>query len=127
MLFAERIPWFHSNESVPEIAVQRGAFAATLKVATSQFCPEFWTVLLSSSLLLRNNSPSKVSKLVLGEVKEVEVGVVNTHLATWYSETEAKWSQVMKKLTSDNLSQPLQAKTFSQVLNVPDKMHKTSH
>ena len=35
--------------------------------------------------------------MVLGEVKEVEVGVVNTHLATWYSETEAKWSQVMGK------------------------------
>ena len=68
-----------------------------------------------------------MSKLVLGEVKEVEVGVVNTHLATWYSETEAKWSQVMKKFTSDNLSQPLQAKTFSQVLNVPHKMHKTAY
>ena len=40
-------------------------------------------------------------KLVLGEVKEVEVGIVNTHLATWYSETEAKWSQVMSKTTSD--------------------------
>ena len=91
------------------------------------FVPDFWTVLLSGSLLLRKNSPSKVSKLVLGEVKEVEVGVVNTHLATWYSETEAKWSQVMKKFTSDNLSQPLQAKTFSQVLNVPDKMHKTAY
>ena len=38
---------------------------------------------------------------MLGEVKEVEVGVVNTHLATWYSETEAKWSQVMSKTTSD--------------------------
>ena len=36
----------------------------------------------------------KVSKVVMGEVKEVEVGVVNTHLATWYSDTEAKWSQV---------------------------------
>ena len=42
-----------------------------------------------------------MSKLVLGEVKEVEVGVVNTHLATWYSETEAKWSQVM--ITSDSV------------------------
>ena len=39
--------------------------------------------------------------MVLGEVKEVEVGVVNTHLATWYSETEAKWSQVMNKGISD--------------------------
>ena len=38
--------------------------------------------------------PVKVSKVVMGEVKEVEVGVVNTHLATWYSDTEAKWSQV---------------------------------
>ena len=36
----------------------------------------------------------KVSKVVMGEVKEVEVGVVNTHLATWYSDTEEKWSQV---------------------------------
>ena len=36
----------------------------------------------------------KVSKVVMGEVKEVEVGVVNTHLATWYSDTEARWSQV---------------------------------
>ena len=42
-----------------------------------------------------------MSKLVLGEVKEVEVGVVNTHLATWYSEAEAKWSQVMSETTSD--------------------------
>ena len=33
-------------------------------------------------------------KVVRGEVKEVKVGVVNTHLATWYSETEEKWSQV---------------------------------
>ena len=41
MLFAERIPWFHSNDSVPELAVQRGAFAATLKVATSQFRSRF--------------------------------------------------------------------------------------
>ena len=57
--------------------------------------------ILSSSILLHNNSPSKVSKLVLGEVKEVEVGVVNTHLATWYSEAEAKWSQVMSETTSD--------------------------
>ena len=37
VLFAERIPWFHSNDSALEIAVQRGAFAATLKVATSEF------------------------------------------------------------------------------------------
>ena len=36
----------------------------------------------------------KVSKVVMGEVKEVEVGVVNTHLATWYSDTEEMWSQV---------------------------------
>ena len=36
----------------------------------------------------------KVSKLVMGDLKEVEVGVVNTHLATWYSDTEEKWSQV---------------------------------
>jgi len=66
MVFAKRIPWFHSSDSVPEIVIQRGAIAATIKV----------------------------SKVVLGEVKEVEVGVVNTHLATWYSQTEAKWSQV---------------------------------
>jgi len=66
MVFAKRIPWFHSNDSAPEIVIQRGAIDATIKV----------------------------SKVVLGEVKEVEVGVVNTHLATWYSETEAKWSQV---------------------------------
>ena len=32
--------------------------------------------------------------VVMGEVKEVEVGVVNTHLATWYSDTEERWSQV---------------------------------
>ena len=38
----------------------------------------------------------KVSKVVKGEVKEVEVGVVNSHLGTWYSDTEAKWSQVLK-------------------------------
>ena len=42
-----------------------------------------------------------MSKLVLGEVKEVEVGVVNTHLDSWYSEAEAKWSQVMSETTSD--------------------------
>ena len=36
VLFAKRVPWFHSNDSVPEIAVQRGAFAATIKVATSE-------------------------------------------------------------------------------------------
>ena len=36
VLFAKRVPWFHSNDSVPEIAVQRGAFAATVKVATSE-------------------------------------------------------------------------------------------
>ena len=35
-----------------------------------------------------------MSKVVMGEVKEVEVGVVNTHLATWYSDTEERWSQV---------------------------------
>ena len=35
-----------------------------------------------------------MSKVVMGEVKEVEVGVVNTHLATWYSDTETRWSQV---------------------------------
>ena len=33
VLFAERIPWFHSIDSVKELAAQRGAFAATLKVA----------------------------------------------------------------------------------------------
>ena len=32
VLFAERIPWFHSIDSVKELAAQRGAFAATLKV-----------------------------------------------------------------------------------------------
>ena len=57
--------------------------------------------ILRCSILLRNNSPLKVSKLVVGEVKEVEVGIVNTHLATWYSETEAKWSQVMNKSILD--------------------------
>ena len=51
----------------------------------------------------------KVSKLVLGEVEEVEVGVVNTHLASWYSETEAKWSQVMSKTTSDIFVTAIQA------------------
>ena len=82
MLFAERIPWFHSIDSVKELAAQRGAFAATLKVAPV-FC------------FARKYNPSlKVSKMVMGEVKEVEVGVVNTHLATWYSDTEEKWSQV---------------------------------
>ena len=81
---------------MPEIAVQRGAFAATLKVATSEIFGR-----PSKEGDLQNNSPSKVSKLVLGEVKEVEVGVVNTHLATWYSEAEAKWSQVMSETTSD--------------------------
>ena len=38
---------------------------------------------------------------MLGEVKEVEVGVVNTHLASWYSATEEKWSQVTRKTTTD--------------------------
>ena len=33
VLFSERIPWFHSIDSVKELAAQRGAFAATLKVA----------------------------------------------------------------------------------------------
>ena len=46
---------------------------------------------------------------MLGEVKEVEVGVVNTHLATWYSETEAKWSQVMSMTTSDIFVTAIQA------------------
>ena len=35
-----------------------------------------------------------MSKMVMGEVKEVKVGVVNTHLGTWYSETEDRWSEV---------------------------------
>ena len=39
-----------------------------------------------------------MSKVVMGEVKEVEVGVVNTHLATWYSDTEEKWSQVKVRI-----------------------------
>ena len=30
----------------------------------------------------------------MGEVKEVKVGVVNTHLGTWYSETEDRWGEV---------------------------------
>ena len=47
--------------------------------------------------------PVKVSKVVMGEVKEVEVGVVNTHLATWYSDTEAKWSQVIFRDLYKNL------------------------
>ena len=34
VLFAERIPWFHSIDSMKELAAQRGAFAATLKVAS---------------------------------------------------------------------------------------------
>ena len=40
MLFAERIPWFHSIDSVKELAAQRGAFAATLKVDSSIFSPQ---------------------------------------------------------------------------------------
>ena len=32
--------------------------------------------------------------MVMGQVKEVKVGVVNTHLGTWYSETEDRWSEV---------------------------------
>ena len=35
-----------------------------------------------------------MSKMVMGQVKEVKVGVVNTHLGTWYSETEDRWSEV---------------------------------
>ena len=85
MLFAERIPWFHSIDSVKELAAQRGAFAATLKVDSS---------ILAHKIVAMKKLPVKVSKVVMGEVKEVEVGVVNTHLATWYSDTEAKWSQV---------------------------------
>ena len=46
----------------------------------------------------------KVSKVVMGEVKEVEVGVVNTHLATWYSDTEARWSQVRVGRTGPDFS-----------------------
>ena len=86
MLFAERIPWFHSIDSVKELAAQRGAFSATLKVDSS---------ILAHKIVAMKKLPVKVSKVVMGEVKEVEVGVVNTHLATWYSDTEAKWSQVI--------------------------------
>ena len=50
---------------------------------------------------------------MVGEVKEVEVGIVNTHLATWYSETEAKWSQVMSKTTSDICENILSGVKFS--------------
>ena len=32
VLFGERIPWFDNIDSVKELAAQRGAFAATLKV-----------------------------------------------------------------------------------------------
>ena len=67
-----------------ELAAQRGAFAATLKVASRY----------RIAVVMRYNHPVKVSKMVKGEVKEVEVGVVNTHLATWYSDTEEMWSQV---------------------------------
>ena len=40
--------------------------------------------------------------MVMGEVKEVKVGVVNTHLCTWYSETEDRWSEVKINFTLPN-------------------------
>ena len=52
----------------------------------------------------------KVSKVVMGEVKEVEVGVVNTHLATWYSDTEERWSQVrVSKMLVQRILMPLRS------------------
>ena len=35
VIFSERIPWFHSPDSLKELAAQRGAFAATLTVCLS--------------------------------------------------------------------------------------------
>jgi endonuclease/exonuclease/phosphatase family metal-dependent hydrolase len=76
VLFKRRIPWYAGIEAFKELVVQRGAMLSTLEVR----------------------------KEVAGVVRELRVAVVNTHLATWYSATEEKWSGVREAQADEVLT-----------------------
>ena len=45
-----------------------------------------------------------VSKVVAGETKTLKVSAINTHLATWYSDSEELWTSVREKQADDVLT-----------------------
>ena len=60
----------------------------------------------------------RVSKVVRGVKREVVVGVVNTHLATWYDPTEEKWSKVREEQGEEVLEAVARATTTADLVVV---------
>jgi len=81
------------TDRIPKIrekAVKRGGFAARMKVQTH----------------------------VDGVLKTVKVSAINTHLATWYDETEKKWSNKREKQADDVIKMVEAHKTKSDIVIV---------
>ena len=67
----------------------------------------------------------EVEKSVAGVNKSVKISAVNTHLATWYSETEELWSSVRESQAEEVLAMVADHKDKSDIVVVAGDLNST--
>ena len=67
----------------------------------------------------------EVSKAVAGVTKTLKVSAINTHLATWYSETESLWTSVREKQADEDIAMVAVHKEKSDLVVIAGDLNST--